>query len=161
MTKRESKRKSSRSASSKSKRESKRKSSRSASSKSKRASKRKSSRSASSGRERSDQVPSKSKRASKRRSIRRKSKRKSLYHKTRKSSSRGTGYKNRQMAKNTIRTLQSKPKKHQIWTINTLYYRAKFHPYQTDEMCDAMVIFEKWLDKNVGTCSRSRVKDKK
>lgn len=79
--------------------------------------------------------------------------RKSLYsaNKSRKTSG-GTGYKNKQKAKNTIKALKNQPKKRQIWTINTLYYRAKYHPYQTDDMCDAMKIFEAWLDDNVGTC---------
>ena len=35
----------------------------------------------------------------------------------------------------------------QIWTINTLYYRAKHHPYRTEEMEDAMTYLQFGLIK--------------
>jgi hypothetical protein len=37
---------------------------------------------------------------------------------------------------------------YQKQVVNTMYNRAKYHPYQTSDMREAMKIFEKWLDKN-------------
>jgi hypothetical protein len=69
---------------------------------------------------------------------------------------KNTGYKNAATARKTIKAVKSQPKNVQVWTINTLYYRAKHHPYRTEEMEDAMDIFAIWLDKNVQRRSRKR-----
>jgi hypothetical protein len=30
-----------------------------------------------------------------------------------------------------------------------MYNRAKYHPHQTEAMKEAMIVFEKWLQKNI------------
>ena len=60
---------------------------------------------------------------------------------------KGTGYKNVFVAKKTIDLIKKRSLKYQFNVINTMYNRAKFHPYQTTEMKDAMKVFKKWLDK--------------
>ena len=37
---------------------------------------------------------------------------------------------------------------YQKQVVNTMYNRAKYHPYQTEDMREAMKVFEKWLQKN-------------
>lgn len=77
----------------------------------------------------------------------------SLYEDTREGRKKieGTGFKDAKKARQTIRILKEKnvPKNRQVWTINTMYYRAKHHPHQTKDMREAMKVFKKWLDKNV------------
>jgi hypothetical protein len=58
-----------------------------------------------------------------------------------------TGFKNMEVAKNTIKLLEGKPKTYQFLVINTMYNRAKYHPNQTKEMRQAMKIFKKWLNE--------------
>ena len=74
---------------------------------------------------------------------------------------RGTGYKDKYKARQTIKLLHGQPMNRQIWTITGLYYRAKYHPYQTDEMEDAMNIFRCWLKKHVGTCPSNQKSNRK
>jgi hypothetical protein len=65
---------------------------------------------------------------------------------------KGTGFKDAKTARKTIKILKESgaSKRRQIWTINTMYYRAKHHPHRTKGMIEAMIVFRKWLDKNVG-----------
>lgn len=58
------------------------------------------------------------------------------------------GFKNKQAALESIDKIKKKTKPYQIKVIITLYYRAKYHPHQTEEMRQAMKIFRKWLKKN-------------
>lgn len=37
--------------------------------------------------------------------------------------------------------------KYQFDVINTMYFRAKYHPYRNKEMEEAMIIFKLWLNK--------------
>lgn len=60
---------------------------------------------------------------------------------------KGTGFKNKEKAKNTIKLIKYRSLKYQFDVINTMYNRAKFHPNQTKEMRDAMNIFKNWLKK--------------
>ena len=60
---------------------------------------------------------------------------------------KGTGYKNKEAAKKSILLIKNKPKSYQFLVINTLYQRAKYHKHQTKEMCEAMKVFEKWIRK--------------
>lgn len=60
---------------------------------------------------------------------------------------KGTGYKNKEAAKKSIFLIKDKPKNYQFLVINTLYQRAKYHKDQTKEMREAMKIFEKWITK--------------
>ena len=60
---------------------------------------------------------------------------------------KGTGYKNKEVAKKSIFLIKDKPKNYQFLVINTLYQRAKYHIHQTKEMREAMKVFEKWIKK--------------
>jgi hypothetical protein len=60
---------------------------------------------------------------------------------------KGTGYKNKKIALNTLKLIKDKPLKKQFLIINVLYQRAKYHKNQTKSMVEAMNIFEKWLKK--------------
>jgi hypothetical protein len=72
---------------------------------------------------------------------------KSLYEdKHPKTSLKGTGFKDKEKAINTIKLIKNKNLIYQFQVINTMYNRAKYHPNQTKEMKEAMNIFKKWLN---------------
>ena len=58
---------------------------------------------------------------------------------------KGTGFKNEKTAEKTIEIIKYRSPKYQFDVINTMYNRAKFHPYQTSNMRKAMKIFKKWM----------------
>jgi len=60
---------------------------------------------------------------------------------------KGTGYKNKKTALNTLELIKKKPLKKQFLIINVLYQRAKYHKNQTKSMVEAMNVFEAWLKK--------------
>lgn len=60
-------------------------------------------------------------------------------------STKGTGFKDKQTALNTINLINKRSLKYQFDVINTMYNRAKYHPHQTSEMKDAMNIYKEWL----------------
>ena len=60
---------------------------------------------------------------------------------------KGLGFKDEKTALQTIELIKKKPLKYQKSVINTMYYRAKYHPSQTQNMRKAMKIFKKWLNK--------------
>ena len=62
-------------------------------------------------------------------------------------STKGTGFKNENIALNTIKIISSRSLKYQFDVVNTMYNRAKYHPNQTPDMKKAMAIFKQWLDK--------------
>ncbi len=66
-----------------------------------------------------------------------------------KTSKKGLGFKNKEIAKYTINIIKNEPLTYQKQVILTMYYRAKHHPYQTENMIEAMKIFKKWLDNNI------------
>ncbi len=71
---------------------------------------------------------------------------KSLYEdKHPKSSTKGTGFKDKQKALETLKIIQNRDIIYQKKVVNTMYNRAKYHPHQTDGMREAMKIFNKWL----------------
>jgi len=59
---------------------------------------------------------------------------------------KGTGFKNKATAKKTIKLIEKRSLKYQYDVINTMYNRAKYHPHQTEDMKEAMIIFKNWLD---------------
>lgn len=63
-------------------------------------------------------------------------------------STKGTGYKNKQKALDTLKIIKDRDIIYQKQVINTMYNRAKYHSYQTVEMKEAMKVFKKWLVKN-------------
>jgi hypothetical protein len=64
------------------------------------------------------------------------------------SSMKGTGFKNKQKALDTLEIIKNKSLIYQKQVVNTMYNRAKYHPYQTKDMKEAMIIFKEWLKKN-------------
>ena len=61
---------------------------------------------------------------------------------------KGLGFKDEKTAIQTIKLIKNKPLNYQKNVINTMYYRAKYHPNQTQNMRKAMKIFKKWLNNN-------------
>ena len=64
------------------------------------------------------------------------------------SSTRGTGFKNKQKALDTLKIIKDRDLTYQKQVVNTMYNRAKYHPHQTKNMIEAMKVFKKWLDDN-------------
>ena len=64
-------------------------------------------------------------------------------------STKGTGFKDKQTALNTIKLINKRSLKYQFDVINTMYNRAKYHPHQTSEMKDAMNVFKEWLKNSL------------
>lgn len=60
---------------------------------------------------------------------------------------KNTGFKDKETAIKTIELIKKRSLKYQYDVINTMYNRAKFHPHRTENMEEAMKIFEKWLSK--------------
>jgi len=72
---------------------------------------------------------------------------KSLYEdKHPKTSTKGTGFKNKQKAIETLKIIKVRDMIYQKQVVNTMYNRAKYHPHQTDSMKEAMKVFKEWLD---------------
>jgi len=74
---------------------------------------------------------------------------KSLYedkHPTK--SLKGTGYKDKEKALTTLKLIKDKDIIYQKQVVNTMYYRAKFHKFQTKDMLEAMKVFKKWLKEH-------------
>ena len=60
-------------------------------------------------------------------------------------STKGTGFKDKQKALDTLKIIKNRDLTYQKQVVNTMYNRAKYHPHQTDGMKEAMKIFNKWL----------------
>jgi hypothetical protein len=74
---------------------------------------------------------------------------KSLYEdKHPQSSTKKTGYKDKQKAIDTLKIIKNRDLTYQKQVVNTMYNRAKHHPYQTKNMKQAMKIYSDWLKKN-------------
>lgn len=59
---------------------------------------------------------------------------------------KGTGYKDKKIAERTIYLTSQKGVRYkQYWTIKAMRERAAFHPHQTNDMREAMKIFDEWL----------------
>lgn len=59
---------------------------------------------------------------------------------------RGTGYGTAQRARKTLKLLRGKDTGYQKQVVGTLFYRAKYHKFQTEGMRNAMKVFRKWLN---------------
>jgi hypothetical protein len=66
-----------------------------------------------------------------------------------KTSTTGTGFKDKQKALDTLEIIKDSDMIYQKQVVNTMYNRAKYHPHQTETMREAMKVFEKWLQKNI------------
>ena len=63
-------------------------------------------------------------------------------------STKGTGFKDKQKALDTLDILKNRDIIYQKQVVNTMYNRAKYHPHQTKNMIEAMKVFKKWLNEN-------------
>ena len=63
-------------------------------------------------------------------------------------STKGTGFKDKQKAIDTLNIIKDRNIVYQKQVVTTMYNRAKYHPHQTSTMKDAMRIFKQWLTKN-------------
>ena len=63
-------------------------------------------------------------------------------------STKGTGFKDKQKALDTLEIIKDRDIIYQKQVVNTMYNRAKYHPHQTEGMIEAMKVFKKWLQKN-------------
>lgn len=60
----------------------------------------------------------------------------------------GTGFRDESSAKRTLALIRDRPVPYQKQVILTMYHRAKYHPYQTNGMRDAMRVYSQWLTEN-------------
>ena len=65
-----------------------------------------------------------------------------------KTSTKGTGFKDKQKALDTLNIIKDRDIIYQKQVVTTMYNRAKYHPHQTVTMKEAMQVFKKWLQKN-------------
>ena len=63
-------------------------------------------------------------------------------------STKGTGFKNKQKALDTLDIIKNRDLVYQKQVVITMYNRAKYHPYQTQDMKEAMKVFNVWLSKH-------------
>ena len=63
-------------------------------------------------------------------------------------STKGTGFKDKQKALDTLEIIKDRDLTYQKQVVLTMYNRAKHHPHQTATMKDAMDVFNKWLEKH-------------
>ena len=71
-----------------------------------------------------------------------------LYSPGKKKPQTKTGFKDRETAERTLKNISKKPMEYQLQVVNTMYNRAKYHPYQTKNMRDAMKVYREWLKLN-------------
>ena len=64
-----------------------------------------------------------------------------------KTTTQGLGFKNKEKALYTIKTIKNRPIKYQLNVIATMLGRAKNHPNKTKDMVDAIKIFGNWIKK--------------
>lgn len=55
------------------------------------------------------------------------------------------GYGTANRARRSVKLLKTQPKQYQTQAAHTLYYRAKYHKYQTKGMRNAMKIYRKFM----------------
>lgn len=60
---------------------------------------------------------------------------------------KNTGFKNKEVATQTINLIKNRSLRYQFDVINTMCNRAKYHPNKTKDMDEAIKIFTKWLKK--------------
>jgi len=64
-----------------------------------------------------------------------------------KTSTKGTGFKDKQKALDTLKIIKNRDINYQKLIVITMYNRAKYHPHQTKDMREAMKVYFDWLKK--------------
>jgi len=62
-------------------------------------------------------------------------------------STKGTGFKDKQKALDTLKIIKNRDLNYQKLIVITMYNRAKYHPHQTKDMREAMKVYFDWLKK--------------
>lgn len=62
-------------------------------------------------------------------------------------STKGTGFKDKQKALDTLKIIKNRELTYQKSVVITMYNRAKYHPHQTADMREAMKVYKNWLEK--------------
>ena len=63
-------------------------------------------------------------------------------------STKGTGFKNKQKALDTLYIIKDRDIVYQKQVVNTMYNIAKYNPHQTSDLKEAMKVFNEWLSKH-------------
>ena len=63
-----------------------------------------------------------------------------------KTTTKGLGFKNAQVAKDTLKKIAHRDPIYQKQVVITMYHRAKYHPHRNENMEKAMKIYAKWMD---------------
>ncbi len=63
-----------------------------------------------------------------------------------KTTTHGLGFKNKKKALHTVKAIKKRDLKYQVNVVATMLGRAKKHPSQTEEMREAIVVFNKWIN---------------
>ena len=63
----------------------------------------------------------------------------------------GIGYGNATKARSSLKKIRNKPRPYQQQVATTMYYRAKYHKYQTPGMRSAMKVYGIFLGKPVSS----------
>jgi len=63
-----------------------------------------------------------------------------------KTTTHGLGFKNKKTALHTVKAIKNRDLKYQVNVVATMLGRAKKHPSQTEEMREAIVVFNKWMN---------------
>ena len=63
-----------------------------------------------------------------------------------KTTTHGLGFKNKKKALHTVKAIKNRDLKYQVNVVATMLGRAKKHPSQTEEMREAIVVFNKWMN---------------
>jgi hypothetical protein len=64
-------------------------------------------------------------------------------------SKKGMGFKNKKKAIETLKMLKGLDMTYQKQVVLTMYNRAKYHPYRTEDMLEAMKVYKIWMNKNI------------
>ncbi len=64
-------------------------------------------------------------------------------------SKKGMGFKNKKKAIETLKMLKGLDMTYQKQVVLTMYNRAKYHPYRTEDMLEAMKVYKVWMNKNI------------
>ena len=64
-----------------------------------------------------------------------------------KTTTHGLGFKNKEKALFTIKTIKNRPIKYQVNVVSTMLGRAKNHPNKTKDMEGAIKVFGNWMKK--------------
>ena len=73
-----------------------------------------------------------------------------------------TGFANKKTALQTLKNIKRYSIPYQKQVVITMYNRAKYHPYKTEDMSEAMKVYSRWMKKfNISSKTKKNTKTKK